>query len=146
MAADMRAGTVQGIQEPDCVDLGHALCDLFGREPVDGCGLVGGAFGAAGGLAAEDQGDDAAGGVLVDPGELVDLDVDAGLFPDLAPDAVLGGLVQFQDSAGELPSAVVRAADRQEAGRPREPRLQLRIPSAALASVWAPAIYSCTGA
>lgn len=67
-----------------------------------------------GGLASEDQGHDAARGVLVDPSELVHLDVDARLLQDLALNARLRGLVEFEHTAGELPSAVVSTADRQE--------------------------------
>lgn len=65
-------------------------------------------------LAAEDQGDDASRRVLVDPGELVDLDVDARFFPDLAPYAGLWGLFEFEHPAREFPSAVVGSPDCQE--------------------------------
>src|SRR5690606_26597023 len=102
-------------QEPDRVDLGHALADLVGREPRDCRRLAGRALDPAGRLAAEDQGNDASSRVLVDAGELVDLDVDACLFPDFAGYAGLRGLVQFEHTAGELPGAVVGSADRQEA-------------------------------
>lgn len=112
MASHVRARPVQGIQEPDRVDLGHGLRDLVGREPGDGRRFAGGAFFAAYRLAAEDQGHDASCRVLVDPGELVHLDVDARLFPDLASDAGLRGLVEFEHSAREFPSAVVGSPDR----------------------------------
>lgn len=41
--------------------------------------------------------------------------MDAGLLQDLAGDAGLWGLVEFEDAARELPGAVVGSADRQEA-------------------------------
>lgn len=115
MAPYVGAAAVQGVQESDCVDLCHALADLVRREPLDGCRLAGRALGATGWLAAEDQGHDAAGRVLVDAGQLVDLDVDARLLQDLAGDAGLRGLVEFEYSAGEFPGAVVGTANRQEA-------------------------------
>lgn len=54
------------------------------------------------------------GGVLVDPGQLVHLDVDARLLQDLAPYAGLRGLREFEDSARQFPSPVVRTTDRQK--------------------------------
>ena len=50
MASDMRACPVEGIQEPDRVDLGHVLADLVGRQPLHGRGLVRRALLAARGL------------------------------------------------------------------------------------------------
>jgi hypothetical protein len=55
---------------------------------------------AAGDLAAEDQGDDVAGHVLVDAGEGVWLDVESGFLADLAAQAIMDGLGQLQDAAG----------------------------------------------
>lgn len=90
MAPDVGACLIEGVQQADRVDLGHALGDLFRGEPLD-CGrLVGRTLRAPGWLAPENLGDDAAAGVLVDARELVDLDVDAGLFPDLAADPASG--------------------------------------------------------
>lgn len=40
VASHMGAVAVQGVQEPDRVDLGHALADLVGGEPGDGCRLT----------------------------------------------------------------------------------------------------------
>lgn len=114
MASDVRPVPVQRVQEPYCVRLAHAIGDLTWGEPGDGRGLAGGALGPARRLAAEDQGDDAAGHVLVDAGEFVDLDMNAGLLQDLAGYAGPGGLVEFEDAAGEFPGAVVGSADRQE--------------------------------
>lgn len=77
-------GACLGVQQADRVDLGHALSDLFRGERLD-CGrLIGRALRASGGVAPKGHGDDAAARVLVDARELVDLDVDASLFPDLA--------------------------------------------------------------
>lgn len=112
VASHVRACPVQGVQEPDRVDLGHGLRHLLGREPGDRRRLAGGALFAADRLAAEDQSHDASCRVLVDPGELVDLDVDARLFPDLAPYAGLRGLVEFEHPAREFPSAIVGTPDR----------------------------------
>lgn len=53
-------------------------------------------------------------GVLVNPGERVDLDLYARFLQDLTADAGLRGLGEFEDSARELPNAFVRSADRQE--------------------------------
>src|SRR5690349_16973988 len=39
VAPHVGAVAVQGIQEPDSEDLGHALADLVGSEPLDGCRL-----------------------------------------------------------------------------------------------------------
>lgn len=40
VAPHVRAVAVQGVQEADRVDLGHALADLVGCEPGDGCRLA----------------------------------------------------------------------------------------------------------
>lgn len=114
MNADVGAAAVEGVQEADGEGFRHAGGDLVRGEPGDCCRLVGGAFGAACGFAAEDQGDDGAGHVLVDAGEFVHLDFDACLLQDLAGYAGGRGFVEFEDSAGEFPSAVVGAADGQE--------------------------------
>ncbi len=115
MAAHVWAVAVQGVQEADGKHLGHAFRHLVGREPRDRRRLVGRPLRAAGWLAAEDQGHDASGRVLVDPRQLVHLDLDACLLQDLAGHARFGGLFEFEYAAGELPSAVVGTADRQEA-------------------------------
>ena len=61
----------------------------------------------AGDLAAEDEGDDPAGHVLVDAGEGDGLDVEAGFLADLAAQPIVDGLAEFQDSAGWFPAVVV---------------------------------------
>lgn len=114
VASHVGSVPVERIQQSDRVDLGHPLGDLVRREPADRGRFAGRALASAGGLAPEDQGHDAARGVLVDPCELVHLDVDARLLQDLALYACLRGLVEFEYAAGELPSAVVSAADCQE--------------------------------
>ena len=63
------------------------------------------------GGAAEDEGDDAEAEILVDAGEAVDVDVEAGLFADLTAHAVLELLAEFEDPAGWLPVPVVAALD-----------------------------------
>ena len=68
---------------------------------------------ATGHLAAEDQSDDATVHVLVDAAEGVRLDDEAGLFMDLAAQAGLDRLVEFEDAAGGLPAVVVAALDEQ---------------------------------
>lgn len=115
MASHVGSVPVEGIQQSDRVDLGHPLGHLVRREPADRGRFAGRPLASAGGLAPEDQGDDASGDVLVDPGELVHLDVDARLLLDLALNARFRGLVEFEYAAGELPSAVVGAADCQKA-------------------------------
>jgi hypothetical protein len=51
--------------------------------------------------------------VLVDAAEGAGLDVEAGLFADLAAQAVLDRLGEFEDATGRLPAAVVAALDEQ---------------------------------
>ena len=68
-----------------------------------------------GDLAAEDEGDDPAGHVLVDAGEGDGLDVEPGFLADLAAQAVVDGLAEFQDAAGRLPALVVAPLDQQRA-------------------------------
>lgn len=68
---------------------------------------------AVGDLTAEDQGEDAADHVLVDAAEGARLDVKAGLFADLAAQAVLDRLGEFENAAGGLPVLVVAPLDEQ---------------------------------
>jgi hypothetical protein len=89
----------------------HPLLDLGHGHPPDGLRLVRRSGRAGDGVAAEHQRDDTEGQVLVDAGEPLDLDDDPGLLDDLAPDAVLEGLVELQDAAGRLPPRVVAALD-----------------------------------
>ncbi len=60
--------------------------------------------------AAEDEGDDAEAEILVDAGEPVDVDVEAGLFEDFAVHAVLELLAEFEDPRRVIPSARCRGA------------------------------------
>ncbi len=62
------------------------------------------------GSAAEDEGDDAEAQILVDAGEPVDLNVEAGLFEDFAVHAVLELLDEFEDPRRVVPSARCRGA------------------------------------
>jgi hypothetical protein len=62
-------------------------------------------------LTAVDKRDDAAVEVLVDAGEAVDGDGDAVFFEDLTADALLEGLVEFEDSAWRFPVVVIAAAN-----------------------------------
>ena len=74
---------------------------------------------SAGDLAAEDEGDDAAGHVLVDAGEGDGLDVEPGFLADFAAQAVVDGFAEFEDAAWWLPAVVVRPLDEQRRGRGR---------------------------
>jgi hypothetical protein len=64
---------------------------------------------AADDAGAEDQRDDAELDDLVDAHKAFGFDEDAGLLIDLAAYAVVDGLVQFEDAAGDLPVAIVAA-------------------------------------
>jgi hypothetical protein len=48
--------------------------------------------------AAEDEGDDAAGHVLVDTGQALSFDLEPGLFANLAAEAVMDGLVERREA------------------------------------------------
>jgi hypothetical protein len=93
VSADSRVSGVQGIEQARRVGLMHSLSHLVGWEPCDLLDLVGCVGLAVDDAAAEDQGDDAAAHVLVDPGEGFGLDPEAGLLQDLADQAGLDGLV-----------------------------------------------------
>ena len=106
---------MEGVEDANGVGLVGQVADLvFGGPLVSGC-LVGGGEVSPGDLAAEDQGDDAAGHVLVDAGEGDRLDVQAGLLADLAAQAVVDGLARLKDAAGWFPAVVVGALDEQGA-------------------------------
>lgn len=109
------ASSRRGVEEADGVGFAGELADVGLVGPVEGGYLVVGGEVAAGDLAAEDQGDDAAGHVLVDAGERAGLDVESGFLADLAAQAVMDGLLQLEDSPGRLPVLVVAAADEQDA-------------------------------
>jgi hypothetical protein len=78
-----------GVEDSDGVGLGGQLADVVFAGPPEGRGLVVSSQVPAGDLAAEDQGDDATVHVLVDAGELVGLDVEAGFLAGLAAHAIL---------------------------------------------------------
>ncbi len=71
-----RCPVQQGVRDPDRVDLGHAVDDLGRGQPGDRRRLVRQALVAACRVAAEDQGEDAPGGVLVDAGQPVGADAE----------------------------------------------------------------------
>ena len=75
--------------------------------PKEGGYLVVGGQVAASDVAAEDQGDDASGHVLVDAGECVGLDVESGFLADLAAQPIRDGLVQSRTPPG-VPGAGCR--------------------------------------
>jgi len=85
--------SAKGIEEPHSVGFAGELMDVGFVGPAEGGYLFVGGEVAAGDLAAEDQGDDAAGHVLVDAGERVGLDVEPGFLADLTAQAVVDGLV-----------------------------------------------------
>ena len=116
MLADGGRGVLaERVEEPDGVGLGGEFADGGFVGPPEGGDLVVGGELAAGDLAAEDQGDDAAGHVLVHAGERVGLDVEAGFLADLAAQAIVDGLAEFQDAAGGFPVLVVAPLDEQRA-------------------------------
>ena len=114
MSADLRVGP-EGVEDSDGVGGVHGLGDFVAGHPPDFGGFDGGGAGLIVGVAAEDEGDDAAVEVLVDAGEAIDGDVDAGFFEDLAADALFEGFVEFEDAAGWFPVIVVAAANDEDA-------------------------------
>jgi hypothetical protein len=85
----------EGVEGSDGVGGCHAVSDLIGGEPADALGFLVGGEVAAGRVAAEDEGDDAAREVLVGTSESFDGDGHAGFLGDLSADAFLEGFVQF---------------------------------------------------
>jgi hypothetical protein len=85
--------SAKGIEEPHSVGFAGELPDVGLVGPLEGGYLVVGGEVAAGDLAAEDQGDDAAGHVLVDAGERVGLDAESRFLADLAVQTIMDGLV-----------------------------------------------------
>lgn len=102
---------VQGVKDPDGVRLVSELADFGFAGPAEaGCLVVGGQV-AAGDFAAEYEGHDGAGHVLVYAGEGDRLDIESGFLADLAAEAVGDGLAWFEDSAwwretGKAPEAL----------------------------------------
>src|SRR5215831_11437621 len=109
------AFAMKRVQDADCVSLGHQPGGLGLGDPAKVGDPPVCAHHAASDLAAENQGDDATGLVLVDAAEGGGLDVEAGLFPDLAAQAVVDALVEFEDTTGRFPAAAVKSADEQGA-------------------------------
>src|SRR5262245_51736247 len=62
-------------------------------------------------VTAEDESDDAADDVLVDPRQPFEFDLEPGLLADFAAEAVVDGFVEFQDAAGWLPCTGVGPTD-----------------------------------
>jgi hypothetical protein len=93
LADDWRLIAAERVEDADGVGLAGELADGGLVGPAESRYLVVGGEVAAGDLAAEDEGDDSAGHVLVDAGEGVGLDVEAGFLADFAAQAVLDGLV-----------------------------------------------------
>ena len=104
---------VDCVGDADCERFVHAVCYLLSCEPGDLFAFGGGAWRSASDVAAEHEGNDALGHVLVDAGEGYRLDVQAGLFEDFAAKAVQGSFVQFEDAPWWFPVFVVPALDRQ---------------------------------
>src|SRR5271165_6005837 len=101
-----RGAFAERVEEPDGVGLGGQLADGGFVGPAEGSDLAVGGELPAGDLAAEDQGNDAAGHVLVHPGERVRRDVEAGFLADLAAQAIVYGFARFQDATGGFPVVV----------------------------------------
>ena len=79
----------------------------FGGPAEIGGFIVGGQH-SPGDLAAEHESDDGAGHVLVDAGQGDGLNIEAGLFADLAAQPIMDALAQFQDAAGRFPAWLSR--------------------------------------
>lgn len=99
----------EGIGDADGVCRVHQVRDLSGVRPADGDCLGAVGVGCVEGVAAEDERDDSGVEVLVDASQSLDLDVDAGLLADLAADAFLELLAEFEDTA-RAPSGRCRGA------------------------------------
>jgi hypothetical protein len=87
-----RGAFVESIEEANGIGLAGELADVALIGPMEGGYFVVGGEVAAGDLAAEDQGDHAAGHVFVDAGERAGFDVESGFLADLAAEAVVDGL------------------------------------------------------
>src|SRR5690606_40557571 len=105
----------EGVEHADGERGVHPLPDLVGGEPADLLGLVGLDRGAPDRAAAVDERDHPAGHVLVDAGQALDGDLDAGLLRHLAADALLERLTELEHAPGRLPPAVVPSLDHQDA-------------------------------
>lgn len=83
MASDVWAVAVQGVQQSDREDFGHALADLAGRKRFDRAGLRGTCARCRRRACSGRPGHGVSGRVLADPGEFVHLRPDAGLLWNL---------------------------------------------------------------
>src|SRR5215472_5269590 len=110
-----RGVLVKRVEQADGVGLAGEFADGRFVGPPEGRHFAVGLELPAADLAAEDQGDDAAGHVLIYACERVGLDVETGLLADLAAQAVLDGLAEFQDAPWRLPVLVVAPPDEQHA-------------------------------
>src|SRR5512142_1281168 len=102
-----RCAFAEGIEQADGVGLAGELPDVGLVGPAEGGYLVVGSQVAACDLAAEDQGDDAAGRVLVDAGERVGLDVEPGFLVDLSAQPVVEPAVPTAETG---PARALRSA------------------------------------
>ena len=113
----------EGVGDAHGVCWVHQVSDLGQCEPAHDGSLVGRLRGPGEGAAAKDQGDDSSRNVLVDPGEALDIDADAGLFQHFALDGIpvsdaerasLAWLCGFEAHTVEHLAAVIRRARRAE--------------------------------
>jgi hypothetical protein len=96
---------IHRVEDADGVYLGDSSDDLVTGEPLDGSGLVGWARLTGDGLGAEDECDDAKAEVLVDAGELLDLDLDASFlerFP-AAPASIVSSSSRMPPGGSQRP-------------------------------------------
>jgi len=114
LAHRRRSAITECVEDANGVSLAGESADVGLVCPVEGGYLVVRGQLAAHDRAAEDQGDDAAGHVLVDASEGVGLNLEPCLLADLAAQPVVDSLVEFQDAAGGFPVLVVAAADKQD--------------------------------
>lgn len=106
-----RVAGIECVEHPDGVRLAGKLSYFVGGGPLEVGDLAVGDELAAEDLAPEDEGDDAAVHVLVDAGQRLGHDRQAGLLLDLAAERGGDGLPQFQDAARRFPVLVVAPAD-----------------------------------
>src|SRR5215467_8544002 len=92
-----RGVLAERVEQADGVCFAGEFADGRFVGPLEGGHFAVGLELSAGYLAAEDQGDDPARHVLIYACECTGLDVEPGLLTDLAAQAVLDGLAEFQD-------------------------------------------------
>jgi hypothetical protein len=101
----------EGVEDADGESRSGPLLDLVRGEPADPLGFIGLGRSSTDRTAAEDECHHAAGHVLVDAGQAIHGDIDAGLFGHLAADAFLEGLAEFEHPSGRFPPPVVASLD-----------------------------------